>query len=80
MTKIKSECVDCQLPCIKSECPYYRVERIVCDECVEEIAEYIVDGEEYCKQCAEEYLNNAFSDLSLNEKAKALDVQLKGIQ
>lgn len=80
MIKIESECVDCQLPCIKSKCPYRRVERIVCDVCVEEIAEYIIDGEEYCEQCAEEYLNNTFDGLSLSEKAKALDVQLKEIR
>ena len=69
-----SECVDCGLPCLGSSCRYYRVAIDVCDKCGAENAKYRVDGEDRCKDCAENELESQFKELSQQEKEKALDI------
>ena len=76
--KLESNCVSCQLPCLGKSCPYYEVEVANCDVCGEE-AEYEIDGEDYCKDCAEKYLKECFDALSIREKADCLDICLSDI-
>ena len=57
MTRTESGCVDCQLPCIRSNCEYYRVQTVYCDSC-DEKAGYRIDGEDCCEECA----NYVFDD------------------
>lgn len=76
--KTESKCVDCQLPCLKQGCPYYQVEVAYCDNCNSE-ADYEVDGEDLCKDCTESLLNECFNDLSIEERAKLVDVDIRKI-
>lgn len=69
-----SECVDCGLPCLGASCRYYRVAVDVCDKCGAENAEYCVDGEDMCKECAKDELKSQFKELNQQEKEKALDI------
>lgn len=79
MTKTESRCVDCQLPCIGSSCEYHRVNTVYCDSC-DEKADYKMDGEDYCEECAKEYLQEQFDDLSISERAKALNIHIEEIE
>lgn len=79
MIKYESQCVSCDLYCLRENCPNFRVEIHYCDKCREE-ADYILDGEDYCEDCAEEYLTNFFKELSLKEKAELLDIKLESLQ
>ena len=57
MIVIGSECVDCDLPCIFSACPYYKVVYYVCDKCGETVDDlYNFDGEQLCSDCVLEQL------------------------
>lgn len=54
MRRIENECVDCELPCMGSHCPYRNVLHYYCDGCndefnLEELCEY--EGDELCKDC-----------------------------
>lgn len=52
MIVIGSECVDCDLPCVFTACPYYRVVYYVCDCCGEEVEDlYYFDCEQLCADC-----------------------------
>lgn len=65
------ECVCCppEMGCLGAACPNLNVERHVCGKC-REPAEYEFEGEELCADCFEERLNEAWSDLSAEEKAE----------
>lgn len=69
-----SECVDCGLPCLGTGCRYYRVAVDICDKCGDENAEYRVDGEDMCEDCAKKELETLFKELNQQEKEKALDI------
>ena len=75
----RSECVDCCLPCLGISCPYYRVKVYTCDICGEENAEYCLDGDDVCKDCAEEILKEHFNELDIFERASILNVGLSEI-
>lgn len=75
---IESKCVGCDLPCIHNSCPHYKVEVAYCDSCNSE-ADYEVDGEDLCKDCTESLLNECFNDLSIEERAKLVDVDIRKI-
>ena len=52
--KIENHCVDCGLPCIGNLCPFRNVSVYYCDECGDEGAEYKLDGNDLCEDCAKE--------------------------
>lgn len=81
MIKYENQCVDCGLPCLGSSCPNRNVAVCYCDECGDECGEYYeIDGEHYCEDCAKQYLREYFDDLSLNEQAEILDINMKGVE
>lgn len=71
MTKTENKCVTCDLPCIYDSCHYYNVEVHYCDMCNRE-ADYNIDNEDFCEECANKMLTNVFEDLSVTDKAAAL--------
>lgn len=81
MRKQENQCVDCppELGCMGGSCPYRDITVFYCDQCNSEGAEYIIDNEDFCEDCAEQYLQDTFDDLTISEKAKALDVDLSTI-
>lgn len=81
MRKYENHCVGCPegMGCLGSSCPYRNVPVDYCDICGSEGAEYRIDGEDYCEDCAEEYLKDTFNDLTISEKAEALEVDLDKI-
>lgn len=76
MKDVVNNCVDCELPCISS-CPYWKTKVYYCDSCGKEGAEYRIDGDDYCEDCAEKYLHDVFDDLSLMDKGDALNIDIK---
>ena len=47
-----NECVSCGLPCLRTSCPYYKVEHFKCDSCQkEDVKLYHYNGYEVCKDC-----------------------------
>ena len=79
MTRTENGCVDCQLPCIRSNCKYYRVQTVYCDSC-DKKAGYRIDGEDYCEECAKAFLQEQFDGLSIVERAKALNIHIEKIE
>lgn len=79
MIKRTNECVNCDLPCIYSACPYYEVENYYCDECGKESAVYQIDDQDLCESCFEKYLEEEFGYLSTSEKAELLEINYKYI-
>ena len=81
MRKIENECVGCppHMGCLGSTCPYKNVERIICDDCGYECDEdcYIIDEKDYCEECALNYIQSVFDDLTLCEKAEALNIYIR---
>lgn len=50
----ESECIGCpkEIGCIYNVCPYYRVTRLYCDSCKDEVEDlWYFDGEQLCKDC-----------------------------
>lgn len=74
--KIENHCVDCGLPCLGRSCPYRDVPVDYCDDCGNEGIKYCIDGDDLCEDCAEERIQEFFDDLTISEKAEALDVDL----
>ncbi len=79
MKRTENHCVDCGLPCLGRSCPYSHITVCYCDICGDEGAEYTIDGEDYCEECAKEYLKDTFNDLTLSEQAEALNIDLISI-
>lgn len=79
MIKIENHCVDCGLPCLGRSCPYLNVQVTYCDECETGYADYRIDEKDLCRECAEKYLQNVFDDLTVLEKAAALEVAMETI-
>ena len=72
--KVKeNHCVDCGLPCLGRSCPNREVVVIYCDNCGE-YADYCLDNQDFCEECAKAYVNEIWDDLPMREKAKILDV------
>ena len=83
MEKIENHCVECTsygLHCIGESCEKRRVKVSYCDSCKWHEADYMIGKEEYCHECAEEILMEAFKELSLHEKASLLDVTIEDIE
>jgi hypothetical protein len=52
-----------------------------CDICEDgTCAEYSIDGEHYCEDCAKVYLKETFEDLTLLEQAEALNIDMKSLE
>lgn len=81
MRKHENHCVGCPegMGCLGRSCPYVDVPVDYCDSCNSEGAEYRIDGEDYCEECAKEYLKDAFNDLTITEQAEALDIDIERI-
>ncbi len=81
MIILEDKCVSCGLPCVGHSCDYYVAREVCyCDCCCEEVAIKNIDGKNMCKECAEQYLDNAFHDLSIEEKAEALDIDCTEVE
>lgn len=72
--RIENQCVNCGLPCLGCACPHRNVSVDYCDDCGEEGAEYRIDRDDLCENCAEQRIKDAFDSLTLSEKAKAVDI------
>ena len=77
--KIENRCVDCGLPCLGESCRHQNVPVDYCDDCGGDGAEYRIDSDDLCETCAEDRIREVFDDLTLLEKAKAVDVDLNKI-
>lgn len=79
MKKIEDRCVDCpkEIGCLGNACPYKNVEVFYCDACGAEGANYHIEEEDLCEDCANKTLNYYFSELTIAEKIKLLNVQPK---
>lgn len=79
MKRTENNCLGCKelgLPCLGNSCPNKTSEITYCDRCDRSVAEYHITGNDYCESCAEEYLKELFAELSIFEKADALDINL----
>ncbi len=79
MLKIENWCVDCGFPCLRGACKNYNVHVYYCDQCKEACAEFRIDGEDYCEDCAKEYIKDIFDELYITEQAKILEISLQHI-
>lgn len=77
---IENYCVSCDLHCIGTACPYRGIPVYYCDDCGQNRAEYRVEEYELCAACAEARIQEIFDDLTLLEKAKAVEVDCHGIE
>ena len=68
-------CVGCppDLPCLGAACMYHgKFPVFYCDRCGEE-AEYHIEKEDLCEDCAKERMKEIFADLSLQDMAESLE-------
>lgn len=72
MKKIENQCVDCD---VCYHCGRKQVEVLICDEC-KNYAKYETNEGDFCEDCFEEMLNNIWEDLTLEERAKLLDIEI----
>lgn len=77
MVKYENQCVDCGLSCIYEACRYYNVPINYCDQCGDEGAGYKVEDEDLCEYCVRNLCRKLFNDLSLQEQAEILGIDLK---
>ena len=84
MIKYENHCCDCAVPaypCIGDGCPNMNVPVYYCDFCDNDTcAEYDIEGEHYCEDCAKGYIKEAFDELLLSEQAELLDISLKSLE
>mgnify|MGYP007083040338 CR=1 FL=1 len=81
MREYENQCVGCptEIGCLGSSCPYINVPVYYCDWCESEGAEYRIDGMDYCETCVKKYLQEIFDDLTIAERAEALNIDLSKI-
>ena len=83
MIVYEDECVCCDLPCLGKACPYVDIPVHYCDaiehdgRICKSVANYRIDGEDFCEKHALEYLSDYFNDLTVKEKAESLSLQFK---
>ena len=75
MKKIENRCVDCGMPCLSS-CRLRNVNVCYCDRCKDDNAIYTINDEDLCEHCADTVLNELFDELTISEKAEALNLTL----
>ena len=59
MIRYENQCVQCDLTCMKENCPNYIVTVLICDKCKSEVEELYYgsdSGKELCAECALEEL------------------------
>ena len=80
MIKYEDECVGCpeDMGCLGSACPNLNVERHYCDTCGKE-ARYNIEGQDFCRTCADIFLTDLFRTLSLEDKADLLDIDVEDL-
>lgn len=61
MKKLINDCYCCPRPCVG--CGRKHMEVRICDDCCNEYAEYVVDGEDLCEDCFKERLREELNDL-----------------
>ena len=72
--KYEDCCVGCPQGCIN--CGRKRVEVHKCDSCGN-YAQYQIDDEDLCEDCAEDTLVERFKELTVHDMARMLDVYYK---
>ena len=84
MIRYENRCCDCAVPgypCLGNLCPYVNVPVYYCDICdCDAYAEYEINGEHYCGDCAKNYIKEYFEDLSLSEQAERLGIIFKRME
>lgn len=71
MEKIENHCVGCPQGCIN--CGRKHVSVTVCDHCSSH-AVYNYEGEDYCKECFSNLVNNTWNNLSLSKQYHLLEL------
>lgn len=63
----EDDCCGCppEMGCLGNACPKRNVLQRVCDTCGE-YADYHVDGDDYCTDHLEEYLDNSLRDMGMD--------------
>lgn len=81
MREYENQCVGCpsEMGCLGIGCPNRNVPIDYCDQCGCEGATYRIDGEDLCDDCASEYMQEEFSNLSIHEQAELLNVYISNI-
>lgn len=81
--KYENQCCDCAVPaypCKESDCPLLRVPIYYCDYCGCNCNSlYDIEGEQYCEDCTKKYLKEVFEDLSVEEQAQILEVNMREV-
>lgn len=78
MLKLENNCVNCGLHCLGKDCKNVDVPTHYCDYCNKQVlAEYKIEEDDFCKKCANDYLQNLFNDLTIQDRAKVLELTLK---
>ena len=79
MIEYKDECVGCPdgMGCLGDACPYSKMPLTYCDECGQEDMLYTFPDtdEQLCRNCMEEALNKAWSEMSFAEKRDVFDAK-----
>lgn len=76
MKRIEKNCVDCGQPCLHEGCRYYETETAYCDFC-ENKADFCIDNDDYCENCARQFLLNIFQEESIPAQAEMLGMNIK---
>ena len=81
MRRYENDCVGCppDMGCLGRACPYANVPYDYCDICGSDDAKYRINDEDYCEECVKAYLQDAFDELTILEKAEALDIDVREI-
>lgn len=69
-------CVSCDLPCIGQNCSLKNVLVNMCDECVDNEAEYRIDGQCLCEECANQLVDEQWNSCDLCDKCQMLGIDL----
>ena len=84
MIKYENHCCGCAVPaypCMGKSCPNVDVPVYYCDVCGDDtLAEYEIEGEHYCERHTRCYLKDVFYDLTLQEQAELLDINMKRLE
>lgn len=73
MRIVENQCVGCETCTLGSGCPLLNVAYYQCDQCENEEAQYCIDDNDLCYDCAVEYLCSIFKEaLTIEEMAEVL--------
>lgn len=78
MIRYENQCCGCATPgypCVGRTCSFRNAPVYYCDFCGEQTTcLYSIEGEHYCDECAQAYLEDCFDELSLSDKAEVLNI------